>query len=107
MGAIIAVGLEIAAQVAKWTATRLFLTALLMVGLPFVLKGVINWAFDEILSFTLSLLTAAIPQLDAASLSITGVSAWLFQTANLGTAISIVLSAVAIRFALNFIPFIK
>ncbi len=107
MGALVALAIDFSARLAQWAATKLFFAALLMVGLPFVLKGVINWAFSQISSFIISILSTTMPSLSAPVLSLSGISAWMFQQSNLSTAIAIVLSAVATRLILNFIPFVK
>jgi len=99
--------LQLAMEVAKWSATKIFLTAMLMIGLPFVLKGVINWFFDQIIAFVLAFLPSLSSNLTAYHISLSGIASYIFEQTYSATCLSIILSAVATRLVLNFVPFVK
>jgi hypothetical protein len=88
-----------------FTAKKVIYYTFLTITLPIVIKNLITWLF-----YTVS--AAATDVVDVNSFSsvligLSGVSAWLAQKLMLKDCISIILSAVIIRFKLNFIPFVK
>ncbi len=87
----------------KFAAYKLLVFTLLTVTFPIVIKNLLTWLF--------SVLTSAVGNIDmgnltSATIQFTGLTAYLAQQLHLTDCISILLTALAIRFALNFIPFI-
>lgn len=87
----------------KFGAYKLLVFTLLTVTFPVVAKNLMTWLFG--------VLTSAVGTIDMGDMSsvvvqFTGFSAYLAQQLHLVDCLSILLTAVAIRFALNFIPFI-
>jgi len=80
---------------------------MLMVGLPFVLKGVVNWVFDNVTSYVLTSIPSISTALASQSLTIHGVTSYIFNETYCATSLSIVMAAVSTRLVLNFIPFVK
>ncbi len=87
----------------KFAAYKLLVFTLLTVTFPIIIKNLLTWLFG--------VLTSAVGTIDMGDMSsvviqFTGFSAYLAQQLHLVDCISILLTALAIRFALNFIPFI-
>ena len=87
----------------KFAAFKLLAFTLLTVTFPVVIKNLLTWLFN--------VLTSSVNNIDMGNLSstviqFTGFTAYLAQQLHLVDCISIILTAVGIRFALNFIPFI-
>ena len=87
----------------KFAAYKLLVFTLLTVTFPIIIKNLMTWLFG--------VLTSAVGTIDMGNMTsvviqFTGFSAYLAQQLHLVDCISILLTALAIRFALNFIPFI-
>ena len=87
----------------KFVAYKVLLFTLLTVTFPIVIKNLLTWLFN-ILTSTVS--TIDLGNLSSTVVQLTGFTAYLAQQLHLVDCVSIILTAVAIRFALNFIPFI-
>ena len=85
----------------KFVAYKMLYFTLLTVTLPIVIKNLITWLFNTLSSFVDDV---DLGDLDSVILQLTGLSAYLAQHLNLVDAITILLTATAIRFTLNLIP---
>ena len=88
----------------RFVAYKLLFFALLTTTFPIVIKNLIVWVFDEIISATSSF--ATINGIDATVLSLTGAAGYLASQLMLADCISILMTACIIRFTLNFIPLV-
>jgi|APHig6443717497_1056834.scaffolds.fasta_scaffold682224_1 hypothetical protein len=88
----------------KFLAYKVLVYTLLTVTFPIVIKNLLVWLMEQVNS----IIQSSLPSGDIASFSasLTGLAGWLGDQLMLPTCISIVLSAIAIRFVLNFIPFV-
>lgn len=88
----------------KFVANKALIYTFLTVTFPIVIKNMLCWLMDCLNS----VIQATLPDGDIESFtaSLTGLAGWLGEQLLLPTCISILLSAIAIRFVLNFIPFI-
>ena len=87
----------------RFLAWKTLIFTLLTVTFPVVIKNLITWLFN--------VLTASVGNIDTSGISsvvvqFTGFAAYLADKLHLVDCLSIILTALAIRFALNFIPFI-
>ena len=87
----------------KFAAFKLLAFTLLTVTFPVVIKNLIKWLFDVLTS---SLNSLDLGNLHSTVIQFTGFTAYLAQQLHLVDCVTIILTAVAIRLALNFIPFI-
>ncbi len=88
----------------KFVAYKLFAITLITVTLPIVLKNVITWLFEQLSSIAST--NTDFSALHETTVHLTGYAAYLASHLLLPDCISIILTAVAIRVVLNFIPFI-
>lgn len=88
----------------KFLAYKVLVYTLLTVTFPIIIKNLIVWLVEQVNSIIQSSLPSG--DITSFSASLTGLAGWLGEQLMLPTCISIVLSAIAIRFVLNFIPFI-
>lgn len=89
----------------KFLAYKVLVYTLLTITFPIVIKNLIVWLVEQVNSIIQSSLPSS-GDIASFSASLTGLAGWLGDQLMLPTCISIVLSAIAIRFVLNFIPFI-
>ena len=84
-----------------WIALKVFLTALFMVALPYVLNSVI-YSFME---FSMGMITdrLADESFDTA-LQFTGIAAWLLECFKVPECIAVLVSALQLRLVLKMIP---
>jgi hypothetical protein len=88
----------------RFVATKALVYTLLTITFPVVIKNLLCWlvyALNQIVSSSISSgsVTSFTHQL-------TGLAGWLGEQLLLPTCVSVLLSAIAIRFVLNFIPFV-
>ena len=88
----------------KFLAYKVLVYTLLTVTFPIVIKNLLVWLMEQVNSIIQSSLPSG--DITSFSASLTGLAGWLGDQLMLPTCISIVLSAIAIRFVLNFIPFV-
>ena len=91
-------------NVLKFAAWKVLLFSLLTVSLPVVVKNIFVWLFEQIVSIAQQ--NADFSQLASVVLEFTGFAAYLAVRLQLSDCFSILITALAIRTVLNFIPFI-
>lgn len=87
----------------KFAAYKLLLFTLITVIFPVVVKNLLTWLFNTLTSFVD---TIDLGDIESSVLQLTGLAAYLAQHLNLVDAVTIILTALVIRFTLNLIPFI-
>lgn len=88
----------------KWLAWKAVIISLITVTLPIVLKNIITWLFDTLMSFAVSHVST--DGLSAAAFDFSGFSGYLAYHLMIPESIAVILTGLAIRFVLNFIPFV-
>ena len=86
----------------KFVATRIMLYTLFTIVLPVVLFNVFIKIQTEILTYISTQLNAADP-IQNAVIELTGLGAWFADNLQLQACLSVILSAVSLRFMLNII----
>jgi glyoxylate utilization-related uncharacterized protein len=90
-----------------WVAQKVLLTTLFMTVLPFVLKTVLVWFMEKIMSIVTTNLGAYDQTFQAITINLTGIGAYLGNCFQLPLIFSLLMSAILLRITLNFIPFIR
>ncbi len=88
----------------KFVAHKSLLVTLLTVTFPATLKAFLTWLFEGLMG-----IAGAVPHMDdmaSSTAQLVGQGAYIASHLQLPEAIAILLTACAIRLALNFIPFI-
>ena len=88
----------------RFVAYKVLLFTLITVTLPIVLKNVIVWVFEEIIAASSS--AANIDGISATVLNLSGAAGYMAYHLLLPDCIAILMTAVVIRFTLNFVPFV-
>lgn len=88
----------------KYVAYKALMITLITVTLPAVLKSLLTWLLEGLISIANGV--DGIDSMTVATHSFSGFAGYLASHLMLPECISIMLTACAIRFALNFIPFI-
>lgn len=88
----------------KWLAVRAFIYSLFVLVLPVILYNLFGRIVYEIGSYALSQISQGS---DSIIIQLSGLSAWMAVHLKLPESLSVVLSAVSLRMALNMIPFIN
>ena len=106
MVGVVGVGLALIAKVVsietlKFIAFRAMLLTAFTIILPAVLYKVIGSLFMEMTTYAFDQINSG--GLPTLSLQLTGFGGWIAQQINLQASISVVLSAVSLRFVLNLI----
>lgn len=91
-------------SVAYFVALKLVMVTLVMVILPIVLKNFFTWIVEGVLSLVSS---SAIGGAGSMTLALTGVAGYLGSNLGLPACLAVILSAVAVRFTLKLIPFVR
>lgn len=92
-------------QVARFLAWKVLLWSLAVSIIPIVLTNFIYTIMQTVIALVNANVTSS--GLQGSVLSLTGLAAWLAVQLRLQEALSLVLSAVMFRIALNMIPFIR
>ena len=87
----------------KYIALKALVYTLLVVTFPIVIKNLICWLLQQVQTIVSGISSGTI---QSASIHLTGVAGYLGEHLLLSTSMTILLSAILIRFTLNFIPFI-
>jgi len=85
----------------KWLAQRAFFLTLTTLILPVVLYNVFCRIVQEILQYAASAVNAG--GVSATVFQVTGLAGWIAATANLPATLTIIMTAVAVRWKLNLI----
>ena len=87
----------------KFLAWRAFILFIVFIALPIVFYNVATDLIFDLMSYAVSKIsgTAGSPVI----VQLTGLAGWIGNQINIQSSISIIMSAVATRFALSFIPF--
>lgn len=91
--------------VIRWIAWKTLILAVVTVTLPIVLKNVITWLYETVITAASSHISTS--GLTHAAFEFTGLSGYLAYHLMIPESISVILTALSIRLILNFIPFIK
>lgn len=104
VGAIVSfLGRLITEGVVKWVAMRAFFYSLFVFVLPIILYNLFGKIVSELGSYALS----HVGSQSSIVIQLSGLAAYLAARLRLPEALSLVLSALSLRAALNFIPFVK
>ncbi len=87
----------------KFVAWKIFFFTILTVSFPIVMKNLLCWLFDVLVSAVGSI---DMGDMTSVVVELSGFTAYLATHLQLVECVSIILTAVAIRLALNFIPFV-
>lgn len=90
--------------VLRWLAWKVLIITLLTVTLPIVLKNVITWLFDTLMSVAIAQVST--DGLSNAAFEFTGFSGYLAYHLMIPESIAVILTGLTIRLVLNFIPFV-
>lgn len=88
----------------RFVAMKALVYTLLVITFPIVIKNLLVWlvdAFQQIVQGSVD--TGSVHSF---AYQLTGLAGWLGDQLLLPTCVSVLLSAIAIRFVLNFIPFV-
>ena len=88
----------------RFIAWKILLFTLITITLPIVLKNVIVWVFEEIITASSAIVN--IDGMQATVLNLTGAAGYMAYYLMLPDCIAILMTAIVIRFTLNFIPFV-
>lgn len=88
----------------RWLAWKVFIITLITVTLPIVLKNLITWLFDTVMSVAVSHIST--DGLTNAAFEFTGFSGYLAYHLMIPESIAVILTGLTIRLVLNFIPFV-
>lgn len=86
-------------------ATKIILATLFMVILPIVINNIIYDLMDVVFTATSAYATEHTPGMPT-SVSFTGLAAYMCEELGIIDGMSVVLSAMGVRFALSWIPFV-
>lgn len=86
-------------------ATKIILTTLFITVLPIILNNFVA----KLLEVSIDIVSTHLGSYDTSNLFLqfTGLAGWLITTLKLDTAFSVIVSAIALRFTLNLIPFVR
>lgn len=89
----------------NFLATKIILTTLFIVVLPIILNNFVA----ELLQTAMNMVSQNLNNYDGSNLLLqfTGLAGWFIQTLKLDSAFSVIVSAIALRFTLNLIPFVR
>lgn len=88
----------------RWLAWKAFIITIITVTLPIVLKNLITWLYDTVMSIAISQIST--DGLTTAAFEFTGFSGYLAYHLMIPESIAVILTGLAIRLILNFIPFV-
>lgn len=88
----------------KFLAYKALLITLLTITLPVVAKNFMTWLFQELVNTASAHINT--DGLNATVLHFSGIAGYLASHLMLADCLSIIITALVIRFTLNFIPFI-
>lgn len=88
----------------RFIATKALVYTLLVVTFPIVIKNLLCWLVDTLNQIVQSSIDPG--SVTSFTHQLTGLAGWLGEQLLLPTCVSVLLSAIAIRFVLNFIPFV-
>jgi len=91
--------------VTNFLATKVIMGTLFIVILPIILNNVIHSLMESVFSAVQTFAAAHSPTLQTA-ISFTGLAGYFLDHLGLISALTVVLSAVSLRFALSWIPFV-
>lgn len=90
----------------NFLATKIILGTLFLIILPIVVNNILFDFISTILTQVNTYASANSPSSLQTAISFTGLSAYLLRVCGVLDALSVVLSAITIRFALSWIPFV-
>ncbi|MDD2466173.1 MAG: hypothetical protein PHI97_19405 [Desulfobulbus sp.] len=88
----------------KFVAYKTLIFTFLTVTLPVIAKNFMTWLFEELVATASSNMNT--DGLDATVLHFSGIAGYLASHLMLADCLSIIITAIVIRFTLNFIPFV-
>ena len=90
--------------VVKFLAYKVLVYTLLTITFPILIKNLLCWLIDQFSAIVASNVDGS--GLTAFTAQLTGLAGWIGDQMLFPTCISLLLAAIAIRFVLNFIPFV-
>ena len=84
----------------RFFAMKAFVWTMFLTVLPVILYNVISKIMQEIMNYASAAITGQVGT-QGIVLQLTGMAAWIFNTMNLTIGISLIFSAIALRFMLN------
>lgn len=94
---------SLASATARWIATKVLLTALMVTILPIVLNNFIH----KLIGISFGIVDSQAGSLASSTLTLSGLGAWFAINLSLPECVSIILTAIAIKFTLGLIPFVR
>lgn len=88
----------------KFVAFKALAVTFITVTLPIVLKNMVNWMMEQVIALSQSNLN--MDDLSSATMTLTGIAGYFASHLLLPDCIAIIVTGIAIRFVLNFIPFV-
>jgi hypothetical protein len=88
----------------RFVATKALVYTFLVTTFPIVIKNLLCWLVDTLNEIVQSSIEPG--SVTSFTHQLTGLAGWLGEQLLLPTCVSVLLSAIAIRFILNFIPFV-
>lgn len=93
----------LASSVARFTAMKIIISVLVLTALPIILNNVIY----KIIEILLQIINQNTGSMTSAVAQFSGLSGWMLSNLSIPEGISIFLSAVAIKYTLGLIPFVR
>lgn len=90
-------------SVAWWLALKALLVLLIMIVLPIIVKNLMYWLMTGVLLLVTSYTGSA----SSTIVSLTGIAGYLASGMGIPAAFAVIVSAVATRFTLRLIPFVR
>ncbi len=91
-------------HVLRFAAYKLLLYTFIVTTVPIICKNLIVWIFEEIVSVTSTV--TDLHGMQVTVLNLTGAAGYIANLMMIPDCISIIMTAIVIRFTLNFIPFV-
>ena len=97
-------------KLVSFAANKVLFYGLLTITLPIVMQNFVVWLFGvltDVVKATINECSSGVETLGQFTIIFTGLAAFLADSLMLADCIAMIVCGVAIRFILNFIPFIK
>lgn len=92
-------------QAAAFISLKAFLTTLLLISLPIVLNNLMGKFLEKIMDRVSDSVTTNTGSIESIAYNFTGISAYFINHMRIDDALSVIFSAMAVRFTLSLIPF--
>ncbi len=88
----------------RWLAWKAFVITLITITLPIVLKNLITWLYETLMSVAMDHVST--DGISSVAFQFTGFAGYLASHLLIPESIAVILTGLAIRLVLNFIPFV-